>query len=192
MAGVLRTRVGYAGGTSLHPTYRNMGNHTETIQIDYEPSIISFEEILEVFWKSHNPFRSSDAIPFLSRKSRQYMSIILYHDDIQRELAITTKKHWEQTSQGEIQTELQPSSQFFMAENDHQKYYLKRYTSTMEKLKPLYPSHEDFVNSTFIARLNGLAGGYGTLDGMKKEIHEWKLNPSERLNLLDVLNSIHW
>jgi peptide-methionine (S)-S-oxide reductase len=124
---VIRTRVGYSGGTKENPTYRSMGDHTETIQIDYDPEIISFENILDVFWKNHNPLRSSFG-------SRQYMSIILYHDDNQKELALKTKKDWEDMLDGEIQTEMVPYSVFYNAEDYHQKYYLRWYPNVVEKL----------------------------------------------------------
>jgi len=52
---VIRTRVGYAGGSTNNPTYYNLGDHSETVQIDYDPTRISYEELLEVFWDSHNP-----------------------------------------------------------------------------------------------------------------------------------------
>ena len=53
--GVIRTRVGYAGGTTESPTYHNIGDHTETIQIDYNPAKISYEQLLEIYWDNHNP-----------------------------------------------------------------------------------------------------------------------------------------
>jgi hypothetical protein len=71
LSGVIRTRVGFSGGTTPSPTYRNIGNHTETLEIDFDPTIISYEEILDIFWKNHNPLRVNDY------KGRQYMSLLL-------------------------------------------------------------------------------------------------------------------
>ena len=68
---MIRTRVGYAGGTTNNPTYRALGDHAETIQVDYDPTQISYEELLEAFWTSHSP----TSRPW----SRQYASIIFYH-----------------------------------------------------------------------------------------------------------------
>ena len=76
---MVRTRVGYAGGTKENPTYTSLGDHSEAIRIDYDPTRISYAELLEIFWQSHNC--TSRAY------SRQYMSIILYHDEEQRKLA---------------------------------------------------------------------------------------------------------
>ena len=53
--GVIRTRVGYAGGQSVSPTYSNIGDHTETVQVDYDPDVITYDQLLDIFWKSHKP-----------------------------------------------------------------------------------------------------------------------------------------
>ncbi len=67
---MVRTRVGYAGGTKRNPTYYNLGDHTETIQIDYDPTYVSYRELLDIFWESHDPA----ARPW----SRQYMAVVFY------------------------------------------------------------------------------------------------------------------
>jgi len=59
LEGVVRTRVGYAGGTTEGPTYKMIGDHTETIEIDYDPAVISYRELLEIFFDSHNPYSQS-------------------------------------------------------------------------------------------------------------------------------------
>ena len=56
LEGVVRTRVGYAGGTTENPTYDKIGNHTETIEIDYDPGVINYQKLLEIFFNSHNPY----------------------------------------------------------------------------------------------------------------------------------------
>jgi peptide-methionine (S)-S-oxide reductase len=76
---VLRTRVGYAGGEREAPTYRKMGDHTETVQVDFDPLRISYERMLEVFWESHDPAAGS--------WSRQYRNVIFFQNDRQREAA---------------------------------------------------------------------------------------------------------
>jgi peptide methionine sulfoxide reductase msrA/msrB len=59
LEGVVRTRVGYAGGTTENPSYKIIGDHTETIEIDYDPNIISYQELVEIFFDSHNPYTNS-------------------------------------------------------------------------------------------------------------------------------------
>ena len=80
---MVRTRVGYAGGTKDNPTYHNLGSHSETIQIDYDPVQISYEELLRVFWDSH--------LPIFPPFSQQYKSAIFYHDENQQRLAEESK-----------------------------------------------------------------------------------------------------
>jgi len=71
--GVVRTRVGYTGGSTKNPTYHSLGDHTETVQIDYDPTQISFEELLDVFWDSHRPTQRA--------WSRQYMAAVFFHNE---------------------------------------------------------------------------------------------------------------
>ena len=77
---MIRTRVGYAGGAKENPTYHNLGDHTETLQIDYDSSKISYEKLLELFWEEHDPTSRS--------WSRQYKAVVFYHDEEQKRLAI--------------------------------------------------------------------------------------------------------
>jgi len=73
--GVIRTRVGYAGGEMEGPSYGKMGDHAETVQVDFDPGRITYAQLLKIFWASHRP---------TSRNwSRQYMNAIFYHDDEQ-------------------------------------------------------------------------------------------------------------
>ena len=69
---MIRTRVGYAGGEKANPTYRDLGNHSEAIQIDFDPAVITYEDLLDLFWESHNPTRPS--------WSPQYASFVFAHD----------------------------------------------------------------------------------------------------------------
>ena len=83
MPGVIRTRVGYTGGTTVDPTYHDLGDHSETIQIDYDPTQVSYQALLDVFWNSHNPTTRS--------WSRQYASAVFYHSDEQKKLAMESR-----------------------------------------------------------------------------------------------------
>ena len=83
MDGVVRTRVGYSGGQRKDPTYRSIGDHSETIQIDYDPARTSYKKLLFIFWQSHDPTHHA--------WSRQYMSAIFYQNEEQRKLALETR-----------------------------------------------------------------------------------------------------
>lgn len=144
------------------PTYRNMGDHTETVQVDYDPERITYAQLLEIFWGSHQP---------TSRNwSRQYMNAIFYHDDEQRRLAMDSKAVVEQKIDGTVRSQVLPLRSFTMAENYHQKYILKQHAKLKSELSRVYPQHQDFVASTAVARLNGYAGGNGTRDQLSREL----------------------
>jgi methionine-S-sulfoxide reductase len=174
---VVRTRVGYAGGTTENPTYYQLGDHTETIQIDYDPSQVSYRELLEVFWNGHAPTRAS--------WSRQYASIIFYHDEEQRQQAEASKEQYEAQCGCRVATEILPAPTFYLAEDYHQKYYLRQSALFMGELSALYPDAADFVNSTEAARLNGYLGGHGTLSDLQAEIDDLRLSPEAQEALLE-------
>jgi peptide-methionine (S)-S-oxide reductase len=163
-----------------------MGDHTESIEIDFHPELISYEELLDVFWQNHNPLRES------FYKGRQYMSLLLHRNEDQEAWALKMKRKWEQTLNGEIQTEMAPFSKFYAAEEYHQKYYLKRYTKAVEEVKSIFLSHSDFVNSTIAARLNGFVAGHGSLGSLKEEINEWGFHPEQTKELVALLNKLKW
>jgi len=160
--GVVRTRVGYAGGTLADPTYRNLGDHTETIQIDYDPTRVSYGQLMEVFWASHNPTTQ--------RWSRQYMSIIFYHNSEQFTLATQGKQREEASLGRRVYTEIIPFSQFYLAEDYHQKYHLQQIAELMEELTTIYPNFADFRDSTAVARINGYVGGHVTLEELQAQL----------------------
>ncbi len=82
---MVRTRVGYAGGTQENPTYHRLGDHTETLQIDFDPERISYERLLELFWSEHDPTSRS--------WSAQYKAAVFYHDEDQKRLAAESAYH---------------------------------------------------------------------------------------------------
>lgn len=116
LPGVLQTVVGYAGGTEENPTYENVGGHTETVEVTYDPERISYEEILGYFWKAHNP-----TVPHKT----QYQSIIFYHDDAQKDAAEKSKAEEERRRGAKVLTEIRPAGTLWRAEEYHQKYYEK-------------------------------------------------------------------
>jgi peptide-methionine (S)-S-oxide reductase len=158
---VIRTRVGYSGGTKVNPTYHSLGDHSETIQIEYDPDQISYEELLDVFWSTHNPAAPS--------WSRQYASFVFYHDEAQRELAVKTKAQQE-AKRGTLFTEIVPAGAFYPAEDYHQKYYLRNARDLMREFSATYPNGDDFAASTAAARVNGYMGHNGTCEQLRKEL----------------------
>jgi methionine-S-sulfoxide reductase len=171
--------VGYAGGTKQNPTYRSLGDHTETVQIDYDPSRISYKELLRAFWTGHDPsYRSW---------SRQYASIIFVHNDEQLLLARESKIQIEQERGKAVHTEIINYSGFTLAEDYHQKHGLRQFPEFVEELMRIYPSSADYVASTAVARLNGYLGGEGSYDALKEEADSLGLSSVRKEKLLRLV-----
>ena len=166
--GVVRTRVGYAGGTTKNPTYHNLSDHSETIQVDYNPTQISYSDLLDIFWESHSPTHRS--------WSRQYMSAVFYHNEDQKRLAMETRKLEASKVNSEIYTEIIPHTEFYLAEDYHQKHALQRDLDLMEEFKGMYPNFREIINSTAAARINGYLAGYGTCEILKSELESYGLS----------------
>lgn len=179
---MVRTRVGYAGGTKRNPTYHDLGDHTESIQIDFDPTVVSYEKLLDVFWSTHNPCSQ----PW----SRQYASLLFFHDETQRALAEKTKAAWEKRLGETIATEILPYTGFTRAEDYHQKYSLRQNRGLMAALGKVYASDHEFVDSTAAARLNAYAAGDMSLEEARAEIE--RLSSGERGDprLRSVLDAI--
>lgn len=184
--GVIRTQTGFAGGTTAEPTYRKIGDHTETIQIAFDASLLSYEDILNIFWNSH------DAAKDRSYKGRQYLSLLIVHSTEQLKTAKRMKSEREKQNGKEIGTEILYDLPFYPAENRHQKYFLKRFDKAMDTLLPLFPDHSSFIHSTIAARLNGFVSENGRLTDIKDELSDWQLSEEEEKVLRKVLQNIRW
>ena len=181
MEGVIRTRVGYAGGTERDPTYQNIGSHSETIQIDFDPDIVSYQELLDVFWAANAGYRS----PF----SRQYNSIIFYHDEKQKTLAEESYQERLEERSNTVLTEIIPYKGFTLAELYHQKYYLQVQWRLLQEVLRSDDDFEGFIYSTTAARLNGYVGGYGDPATLEKELEAYGLSDEGEKILLEISES---
>ena len=122
--GVLSVTSGYAGGTQRNPTYEQVctgsTGHAEVIQVAYDPAMIGYEEILDIFWQSHDPTT-------LNRqgadRGTQYRSIILYADEKQKSAAEKSRQKTQAKLKDPIVTEIVPLETFWKAEDYHQGYY---------------------------------------------------------------------
>jgi peptide-methionine (S)-S-oxide reductase len=152
----------------------------ETIQIDYDPTRISYEHLLDAFWDSHNPTERS--------WSRQYMSAIFYHSEDQKRLALQTKDREAAKAGRRIYTEIISFSGFYLAEAYHQKYRLRQDRLLMQEFRAIYPATEDLVNSTAAARVNGYLAGYGSLADLRAELTSLGLSPAGGGRLLEIVS----
>ena len=179
----MRTRVGYSGGTKKNPTYHDLGDHSETIEMDFDPTQISYEKLLEVFWQAHDPTSRS--------WSRQYKAAVFFHNDAQEKLAIETRDREAVTKKNKILTEILPFTGFYLAEGYHQKYYLRQKTELMREFAAMYSDDGDFINSTAAARVNGYVAGYGTYAMLLTEISSLGLSPEATKKLMDQVRTSH-
>jgi peptide-methionine (S)-S-oxide reductase len=126
--GVKNTRVGYTGGKIRHPTYELVSTgstgHAEAVEVTFNPEVVSFDELLVVFFRIHDPTTPNRQGVNVGS---QYRSAIFYHDDNQQAAALKTKQRLEQTNRycRPIVTEIEPAGPFYQAEEYHQLYYEK-------------------------------------------------------------------
>jgi peptide-methionine (S)-S-oxide reductase len=153
--------VGYAGGTTSDPTYQVLGDHTETVEIDYDPSLIGYRDLLDVFWQSHNARYPSPSV--------QYRSAILYRTEDERHEAEASLELLRRAA-GRLFTSIEPLKHFYRAEDYHQKYRLRGRRDLMAEFDAMYPTDSDFVDSTSAARVNGWLDGYGSDEEIARDL----------------------
>ncbi len=129
LPGVQESWVGYTGGTKTKPSYEEVctGNtgHAEVVHIEYDPAVVSYEQLLEVFWSIHDPRQLNRQGPDIGT---QYRSAVYFHDAAQEAAARASKAALSQSGQysGEIVTSVEPAETFWEAEDYHQKYVERR------------------------------------------------------------------
>ena len=169
--------MGYAGGQMPDPTYDNIGDHTEAIQVDYDPRKISYDRLLDIFWESHNPTHRSWLL--------QYRSAVFYQGQVQERLVTASKARWEAKLGQKIRTHIAALTRFYLAEDYHQKHTLRRQWEFLSDLTRAYPDERGLVASTVAARLNAYLDGEGSLAQLEGEIDQMGLSPQNRQRLLD-------
>src|SRR5207245_7682323 len=131
--GVVSTAVGYPGGHLPNPTYQDVCSdatgHAEAVQVKYDPSRISYDALLEVFWENHDPTQRNRQGPDFGT---QYRSAIFYHDREQEAAARASKERLEHSGahRRPLVTEIVPAQTFYQAEDYHQQYLEKRGLAT--------------------------------------------------------------
>ena len=127
LPGVTRTQVGYSGGTQDNPTYEDVctdrTGHAEVVRVEYDPERVSYRDLLDVFWKGHDPTQLNRQGPDVGT---QYRSVVFFHDDEQRRLAEETKREAQARHPRPVVTEIVPAQRFWPAEEYHQQYLEKR------------------------------------------------------------------
>jgi peptide-methionine (S)-S-oxide reductase len=176
---VIRTRVGYTGGTTADPTYHDLGDHSETVQLDYDPNVITYEELLDVFFASHDSTQAGVRC--------QYRSAIFFHTAEQERLAQEVKAKEEAGLGATVQTEILPASTFYLAEDYHQKYALQADGAMMAEFRSMYPEFLDIVDSTAATRANAYLYGDGDIEQLQRELDSLGLSKESQDRLLLML-----
>ncbi|XP_065853252.1 peptide methionine sulfoxide reductase A5 [Euphorbia lathyris] len=151
--GVVRTTAGYAGGSKSNPEYRSLGNHAESVQVEYDPRLVSFRHLLEVFWSSHDSRQIFGQGPDVGD---QYRSIIFVNGTEESRLAAVSKEKEQLRSRSSVvTTQIQELGSFYPAEAEHQKFELKRKPFLLLLMGNL--AEEELERSSLAAKLNGYA-----------------------------------
>jgi peptide-methionine (S)-S-oxide reductase len=127
--GVTATISGYTGGTEANPTYNQVSagatTHTEGVEVTYDPSKVTYQKLLDHFWRNVDPFAKDRQF---CDSGKQYRSAIFYRNDEEKKLAEASKKAVEDRFKRKVETEITPASTFYAAEDYHQDFYLKNAT----------------------------------------------------------------
>ncbi len=175
---MIRTRVGYAGGTQDDPDYYNLGDHTECLRVEYDSEEVTYDELLREFWQRHDPIRQSP--------SRQYENLLLYASDRQRERINRSVCQYLDLDSETPATRIDSLDTFYPAEDYHQNYYLR----SAETLKSLVDgSSYNFVRSILATKLNAFAGNQLVAEKLKDQLCARGVDQEclVRLNSLEII-----
>jgi peptide-methionine (S)-S-oxide reductase len=178
MDGVVRTCVGYAGGTTDAPTYDDIGDHIETVRVAYDPERCPYAALLDRFWAAHDPTRA----PF----KRQYQSALFPRTPAQCEQARASRAAQADRHDDPLTTEIIEDAPFYRAEAYHQKHKLRRHPSLLEAVQARYPDETAFADAPTAALVNGYVGGHRAPDRLDEDLPRLSL-PTDAAEALRAL-----
>jgi peptide-methionine (S)-S-oxide reductase len=150
---VVRTRVGYAGGTASDPSYHSLGDHTEVVQIDYDPEIVTYRELVEDIFQQHDPWTQP--------QKTQYQNGVFAATPTQRTTIDAVLAAIGDTDTADsIETRIERLSRFYPAEDYHQKYRLRSMPSFLSAFEEAAYTDEEIRDSPIAAALNGYVAGH--------------------------------
>ena len=178
---MVRTRVGYTGGRQPSPTYTNLGDHTEAVQVGFDPTQTSYERLLEVFLATDNRCAWTG--------KRQYMTAVFYHNEAQKQSALEALRREEARLGERVAAEVLPATPFYLAEDYHQKYQLRLMPDLLGEFQAIYPRNADFLASTAVARVNGYLAGHGSETQLRAEVGRLGLSANGQKELVNAWKS---
>jgi len=150
--GVVRTRVGYAGGSTPDPTYHDIGDHSEALQVDYDPDVVSFADLVDLAIQNHDPRRQTG--------KRQYQNVLFYGSPGERETIETALGNLAM----DASTRVEQLDAFTLAETYHQKYNLRNKRALLADFEDAGYDDAGIRDSPAAAKLNGRIAGHEVAD----------------------------
>ncbi len=170
--------MGYAGGTSADPTYYDLSGAAETVQLDFDPTQVSYEQLVEYFFSFHDATSAPT--------TGQYRSVIFVNGPEQEAVARSVLRRVQASSDGTIKTTTVPIGDFTLAEDYHQKYALQSNWVFFNEFRAIYPDFWDLVDSMAAMRVNAYLDGFGTAEQLQDELGELGLSASAQEHLLSA------
>lgn len=158
-----------------------LGDHSETVRVEFDPQRISYAELLEIFWDVHDPGYNTS--------HRQYRNAIFYLNEQQQRLAEQSRNAIAAKLQRPVQTDIEAAGQYAPAEAYHQKYYLRQHSLLFNEFSKIYPDPRQLAASTAAARVNGYLGCNGSVEQLQQELNDLGLSPRARQQLVEHLSS---
>jgi peptide-methionine (S)-S-oxide reductase len=159
---VLWTRVGYTGGATPSPSYSDLRDHTEALEVGFDPTKLSYDALLAEFWAAHDPVSVAGPV--------QYRNAVFVHDPAQRASAERSRAQVAQRLGEPVTTAIEDAGTFWQAEGYHQKWNLRLRGDLLDEVQAAYPDVDDLVRSTAAARLNAWVGGWSEAASIDRDV----------------------
>jgi peptide-methionine (S)-S-oxide reductase len=150
ITGVVRTRVGYAGGTKADPTYHDLGDHSEAIQVEYDPAELYFADLVAVAFENHDPLSQP--------QKRQYQNVAFYESDAERD-AIESHLRESDWPRDAVETRIERLDEFYLGEAYHQKFNLSSTATLLSPFEEAGYDDADIRESPAAAKVNAHVAG---------------------------------
>jgi len=171
--GVIRTRVGYCGGEHDSPTYSNLHDHSESIQLEFDPDVVSYQELVEVFFDNHMWATNS--------ARRQYRNIAFYHNEEQKVAILDKINQLEASESVPVMTEVKAVAAFYYAEDYHQKWELRKRGDLADLFRGW--NNVDLINSYAATKLNAHVAHSLTAQQVLDEMKDFELTEQQKIDL---------
>ncbi len=176
--GVLRTRTGYAGGRSTDPSYKNLEWHTEVVEIDYDPAVISYEDLVALFFAFHD----ENLRPY----DQRVKSLIFFRSEAEETHARQAISRQREVTGKPVFTEAKEMDVFYLAEPEHQNRTVKREVSLYGELTEIFETDDRLQQSILVSKLNGFVYGYGSPEDLEDLLNQLGLSDMSKGRVREI------